>query len=233
MTEQELASALFNAGLLTRQQIEAAAAERSPHKNFAQVVVEKGWVSPAQIAQIDSQAFLTLAAPNQAALHQAPPNQAMPAALDTSAFSQATNQTANAAAGQAPINMAPIPPAINASGFAPAYQEAYRQAYPQSVNGMTILVLGILGLVFCQICGPFAWIMGNNALRAIDAGLADPAERSNANVGRILGIIGTVFLVLGLIFMLLVILAVATTTPNPNSLGTGGSTTVIPMPPSP
>ncbi len=97
MTEQELASALFNAGLLTRQQIEAAAAERSTHKNFAQVVVEKGWVSPAQIAQLDPNAFLTLASP-----HQASPNQAMPAALDTSAFSHTTSQTTNAAPGASP-----------------------------------------------------------------------------------------------------------------------------------
>ena len=210
MNEQELAGALFNAGLLTRQQIEAAAAERTPHKNFAQVVVEKGWVSPAQIAQLDPNAFLTLASP-----HQTSPNQAMPA-LDTSAFSLPTNQVTNAASGAIPgaaFNTPPIPPAVNAPG---GFTPAYRESYSQSVSGTTILVLGILSIVFCQICGPFAWIMGNKAIAAIDSGQADPIERSNANIGRILGIIGTVFLVLGVLFFLLVILVAATTTPNPN-----------------
>ena len=32
-------------------------------------------------------------------------------------------------------------------------------------NGTTILVLGILSLVFCGLCGPFAWVMGNTAMR--------------------------------------------------------------------
>jgi hypothetical protein len=199
MTEQELAGALFSAGLLTRQQIEAAAAERSPHKNFAQVVVEKGWVSPAQMAQLAPQAFLTLTTPAQA----------MPTALDTSAFSQATTTNA-ASSSQAPFHQPSGQPPIPEIG-------GFSSAYPQTVNGTTILVLGILGLVFCQIFGPFAWVMGNKAVAAIDAGRADPAERSNANVGRILGIIGTVFLVLGIIFVLLFILAVATTAPNPNT----------------
>lgn len=43
-----------------------------------------------------------------------------------------------------------------------------------SSNGTLILVLGILSLVLCGLLGPVAWIMGNNALRNIDAGLGDP-----------------------------------------------------------
>ncbi|HEY0074554.1 MAG TPA: DUF4190 domain-containing protein [Abditibacteriaceae bacterium] len=217
MTEQELAGALFNSGLLTREQIVAAAAERSPHKNFAQVVVEKGWVSAAQIAQLDPHALPT----------QAMSGQAMPSAFDTSAFSQATNITG----GQPLLNASPIPaPAFVPGGSAPAYHEGY----PQSGNGTLILVFGILGLVFCQIFGPIAWIMGNNALAAIDAGHVNPLERTNANVGRILGIISTVFLVIIMVFVLLVMLAAITTTPNPNSFGTPNSgVAIVPNPPSP
>lgn len=205
MTEQELAAALFNAGLMTREQIEAAAAERAPHKNFAQVVVSKGWVSPAQIAQFDPHALATPVAPS---------------AFDFRDFNQAPNSKIQPIGGQ---------PSMPVAGeFSPVYQ----QRYPEQVSGSTVLVLGILGLMLCQIFAPFAWVMGNKALAAIDAGRADPTERTNANVGRILGIIGTVFLVLGLIFLALVLLAMATTTPNPNSPGMGGSTTVVPMPPS-
>lgn len=67
-----------------------------------------------------------------------------------------------------------------------------------SSNATLILVLGILGL-FCTILGPVAWIMGNNALAT-----ADPSQASTINAGRICGIIGTVFLVIGIIYWILV-----------------------------
>ena len=57
MTDQELARALFEAGLLTQEQVQTAAAQRTPTQNFAQVVVNMGWVSPAQIAQFDPNAL--------------------------------------------------------------------------------------------------------------------------------------------------------------------------------
>ena len=44
----------------------------------------------------------------------------------------------------------------------------------QHPQGTTILVLGILSLVVCGILGPFAWSMGNKALREINA---DPTAR--------------------------------------------------------
>jgi len=68
-----------------------------------------------------------------------------------------------------------------------------------SSNGTLILVLGILSLVLCGLLGPVAWIMGNNALRNIDAGLGDPNERGMVVAGRILGIIATVLLIVGLL----------------------------------
>lgn len=63
-------------------------------------------------------------------------------------------------------------------------------------NGTLILVLGILSLIPClNILGPVAWIMGNNAMAT-----ADPAVQGQVNAGRICGIIGTVFLILGVIY---------------------------------
>jgi len=67
-----------------------------------------------------------------------------------------------------------------------------------------VLVLGILSLVVCGVLGPFAWVMGNRALREIDASqlTAQPlGGRETVNVGRILGIVGTVLVVLGLLFL--------------------------------
>lgn len=94
--------------------------------------------------------------------------------------------------------------------------------YTEQVNGTTVLVLGILGVTLCGCCAPFAWIMGNKALSAIDAGRANPAERGNANIGRILGMVGTGLIVLGLLFYMLVGAAmlsqrVPSQVPNPNS----------------
>jgi hypothetical protein len=88
-----------------------------------------------------------------------------------------------------------------------------------SSNATLILVLGILSLVCCGLLGPVAWIMGNNALRDIDAGLGNPNDRGLVVAGRILGIIATMLLVLviliyGAIF-LLAILGVTTTRWSP------------------
>lgn len=62
----------------------------------------------------------------------------------------------------------------------------------QPHRGSVILVLGILGIVLCFICGIFAWVMGNRDLRAIDAGLMDPAGRGMTNAGKICGMVGTI-----------------------------------------
>jgi len=83
--------------------------------------------------------------------------------------------------------------------------------YPEQSQATTILVMGILGLIICGILAPFAWVMGNKELAAIDSGLRSPENRSTANAGRILGIIGTVLLgiglVVGIIFFLFVFVA--------------------------
>lgn len=75
--------------------------------------------------------------------------------------------------------------------------------YPEASQSTTILVLGILGLILCQVLSPFAWVMGNKELEAIDSGRRPPENRSTANAGRILGIIGTVLLGIGLILAVL------------------------------
>ncbi len=81
---------------------------------------------------------------------------------------------------------APQPP----SGYGPPAN------HPQA---MTVLILGILGLVLCQILGPFAWMMGNRVVAEIDAAAGSVGGRDLANIGRILGIIATVLLAAGLV----------------------------------
>jgi hypothetical protein len=71
------------------------------------------------------------------------------------------------------------------------------QNHPRAV---LILVLGILSIV---CCGPFtgvpAWIMGNSALRQIDASGGTIAGRGMVQAGRICGIVGVALWVLGII----------------------------------
>jgi hypothetical protein len=74
------------------------------------------------------------------------------------------------------------------------------QYYPQDSQATTVLVLGILSLVLCQFLGPFAWVMGNKELDAIDAGERPPENRGTAQAGKILGIISTVLLIIGVVF---------------------------------
>lgn len=61
-----------------------------------------------------------------------------------------------------------------------------------------ILIFGIIGLVACVIFAPVAWIMGNADMKEIRAGTMDPEGESLTNIGRILGIIGTVLFLLGM-----------------------------------
>jgi len=64
-----------------------------------------------------------------------------------------------------------------------------------SGNAILILILGILGIVCCAPA-PVAWILGNNALKDLQAGLGNPNDRGLIEAGRILGIIGTVLLII-------------------------------------
>jgi len=77
-------------------------------------------------------------------------------------------------------------------------------------QGTTVLVLGILSLAVCGILGPFAWSMGNKALREIDA---DPSRtygnRGQIVAGRICGIIASVFLIIGVVGLVILIIAAA------------------------
>ena len=70
----------------------------------------------------------------------------------------------------------------------------------QAHRGVLILVLGILGLVLCQILGPIAWIMGKGDMAQMDQGRMDPEGRGLTQAGMICGIIATILMVLGILF---------------------------------
>lgn len=108
--------------------------------------------------------------------------------------------------GQPPYG-APPPGAYGQPGYGMV------QDHPKAV---TVLVLGILGLVVCQVLSPFAWVMGNNVVREIDANPGYYGNRGTANAGRICGIVGTVILGLSLLlvvgFVILAVVSASTST---------------------
>jgi Mn2+/Fe2+ NRAMP family transporter len=96
----------------------------------------------------------------------------------------------------------PPPPGYNAGYPQPSYGP------PKHPHATTALVLGILGIAACGIVAPFAWVIGGRAVREIDASPETYGGRSEANAGRIMGIIGSVLLALAVVgIVLLVVLA--------------------------
>lgn len=110
----------------------------------------------------------------------------------------------------------------------PPYQQGYQAPYepgqpagspggwaptpPPHPKATTAMVLGLIGLVGSFIlCGlplvlsPFALVIGARAKREIDRSGGAYAGRDQAQVGFITGVIGTIFLVLGLFALVLVI----------------------------
>jgi hypothetical protein len=79
---------------------------------------------------------------------------------------------------------------------------------PAHREATTVLVLGIVSMAVCGVVGPVAWVMGNRVVREIDASGGTLGGRSEAQVGRVLGIITTAFVVLGLLIGVAALIAV-------------------------
>lgn len=83
-------------------------------------------------------------------------------------------------------------------GISPAEVESMRS------NSTIVLILGILGLI---LIGPFgsipAWVWGNSIVKKAEA-VGVPADVvSSARIGKILGIIGTVLMIIAIVVVFL------------------------------
>lgn len=70
-------------------------------------------------------------------------------------------------------------------------------------RGTTVLVLGILGLVVCQVCGIVAWVMANKDLPKMEAGTMDPEGLGQTKAGKICGIISVILLAIIIVIYVL------------------------------
>lgn len=95
-------------------------------------------------------------------------------------------------------------------GYAPGYPPPYgwRPALPNHPQATTALVLGLVAIVgssfscgLTALAGPFAWVIGARTVREIDAQPGRWGGRDQARAGHVMGIISTVLLVIGLLFL--------------------------------
>lgn len=82
-------------------------------------------------------------------------------------------------------------------------QPPYRGDHPKAT---TSLVLGILGIVLCQVLAPFAWVIGKRTVTEIDASQGTLGGRGSAQAGYVLGIVGSVLLGLTIAFLIVVMM---------------------------
>jgi hypothetical protein len=73
-------------------------------------------------------------------------------------------------------------------------------------RGAVVLVLGILGIAVCFICGIIAWVMGKNDLRQMDVGIMDPSGRGLTQAGKICGMVSVIIVIA--IFAIYLLIAV-------------------------
>lgn len=120
------------------------------------------------------------------------------------------------ASGQSPP---PPPQPYGQPGYGqPAYgQPGYGQPYaapgygapayaPDHPRATTSMVLGILGIVLCSILAPFAWSIGKKTVAEIDASGGQMGGRGAAQAGYIMGIVGTILLIIVVSFFVLLII---------------------------
>jgi uncharacterized membrane protein YjgN (DUF898 family) len=96
--------------------------------------------------------------------------------------------------GKLDLSVASPPPPPPSYEYPPPPQSA-------STNAIVSLVLGILGVVCCSLMAPIAWYLGNQEIKAIQAGSSPAAGDGLARAGMILGIVGVVVFGLQLIWI--------------------------------
>jgi len=101
--------------------------------------------------------------------------------------------------GAATAQYAPPAPAPAPSGAA--------QNEPQAI---TALVLGILGVTVCGILAPFAWNIGKKSLDNIRQHPSQYTGEGMAQAGYILGIIGSILLIIGVVVLFFYLIFAAT-----------------------
>ncbi len=95
----------------------------------------------------------------------------------------------------------PLGQPMGQPGYGYGYQPAMTN--PFDSRGTTVLIIAIVGFVFCQLAGPVAWVMGNTVMKEAQA--AGWPEPTTNKIGRIMGIVGTVLLVAVVVLVIILL----------------------------
>jgi hypothetical protein len=95
----------------------------------------------------------------------------------------------------------PFPPSPRGSPFGDPPPGVPSHPQQQASGAVAALVLGILSVMFCPLCGPVAWSLGRSAERQADASGGQLGGRGLGTAGKVLGMIGTAFLVVLVLFV--------------------------------
>ncbi|MBF4162475.1 DUF4190 domain-containing protein [Nocardioides acrostichi] len=118
--------------------------------------------------------------------------------------------------GQQPYGQQPYAskdPAGQPHEYSYGYQGAIPPNHPSSTTAMVLGIVSLAGSALCLlpiIVAPFAWWLGAKARKEIDREPQRYGGRSQATAGFVMGIIGTILLVLGVAFFVLIIALAAT-----------------------
>jgi hypothetical protein len=120
--------------------------------------------------------------------------------------------------GQEPAQPPYGQPPYGAPGY--GYSGQAPVNHPSATTALVLALVGLIGIVACGgitlVLSPFAWQMGARAVRDIDANPSMYTGRDQANAARIMGLIGTVLLGLGvLVVVAFAFLAIATVSTSP------------------
>jgi hypothetical protein len=90
------------------------------------------------------------------------------------------------------------PPPYGQPGYGQETPYGYppRQDHPRAILAM---ILGIVGILVCGPVAPFAWWIGKKAVDEIDASGGRLGGRGMAKAGYIMGVIGTILLVIAVL----------------------------------
>lgn len=93
----------------------------------------------------------------------------------------------------------------------PMFNHAPQPNHPQATTSMVLGIVSLVGFFLCLVpilLAPVAWIMGSKAVNEIDASGGALGGRGEAQTGKITGIVGTVFLGLGILAAIVIVVII-------------------------
>lgn len=87
-------------------------------------------------------------------------------------------------------------------GAQPGSYAGLRAIQPEHPQAVTILILGILSLFFCQLLGPIAWYMGSKAREDVKASDVGYSNANMISIGWVFGIVATCVMIFSVLVMI-------------------------------